>query len=342
MNKVGLKKNSLKKNLKKNDTSYTASNGNQNKSNQSDFSDKPSILITGPNGLVGSKFTKLFADKYQFDNLDLRHPTQPVDITNLDQVLRTFEQSKAHLAIHLAAYTDVTAAWEQRKDKTGLAWQVNVEGTDNIIRACQQFDKYLIHISTAYVFDGEATSQYTEQDQPNPIEWYGQTKWEAEKLVMDSKTDWTILRIDQPFRSDPFEKTDFAHRIIQGLKQDSLYPMFEDHYFGPTYIEDFARVLNFFIRKIINKNSQEKSIKKLMGVFHASSGEKWSDFDFAQAIKHELNLPGQVKPGTLDKYLKTLSRPYQRNTSLDTSKLKQILDFQLKPVKQAIRELEVE
>ncbi len=295
---------------------------------KNNYTKKP-LITTGANGLVGSKFVQLFQDKYQIKSLELRHPTHPVDITNLNAVLSAFEQSAAESVIHLAAFTNVSAAWEQQGNKDGLVYQVNVGGTQNIIKACQQYNKHLIHISTAYVFDGEKDSQYTESDRPHPIEWYGQTKWEAEQAVMESDIDWTILRIDQPFRSDPNEKTDVAHRIVQGLQKQSLPPMFTDHYFGPTYIEDFGRVLDFF------------ATSKTTGLFHATSGEKWSDYQFAQEIKQAHDLRGKIKKGTLDEYLKTLQRPYQRNTSLECSKLKKVLGFELTTIKQALESLQV-
>jgi dTDP-4-dehydrorhamnose reductase len=250
-----------------------------------------------------------------------------VDITVLDQVKTAFEKSPSEVVIHFAAFTDVTKAWEQKGDKSGIAWQVNVLGTQNVISAAKQSGKHLIHISTAYVFDGENTQMYTEEDQPHPIEWYGQTKFEAEQLIKQSDINWTILRIDQPFRSDPFPKLDTAHRIIEGIKLGKLYPQFTDHFFGPTFIDDFVKVINFFIR------TQTK------GLFHASSGEMWSDFDFAQSLNQALNLGGEIQKGSLDTYLKTLNRPYQKNTALNCQKLKQILDFELTPISQAVKKI---
>lgn len=285
------------------------------------------LLTTGSSGLVGSRFALDYQDEYKIQNLDLNHPTQPTDITQLDQVLKTVAQSPAKTLIHLAAFTDVTRAWKEKDDKSGLAYQVNVEGTRNIIQACEQFDKHLIHISTAYVFDGEQEGLYLETDQPNPIEWYGQTKWEAEQLVMESEADWTILRIDQPFRSDHFLKPDVARRIISNLQNNRLPPQFTNQYFGPTFIDDLAKVLDFFIEH------------KVKGLFHASSGEKWSPFEFAQAIQKTHQLPGEVKPGDLTNYLKTLNRPYQQNTALECSKLRQVLDFSLISIKEAIGQI---
>lgn len=294
----------------------------------SDSPVKKTIIATGLNGLVGSKFEQLFNDAYDFDRMDASAKENPIDITNLNQVMEVFERSEAQSVIHLAAYTNVTGAWEQTGDKTGPAYQVNVEGTKNIIKACQETGKHLIHISTAYVFDGKNQEMYVESDVMSPIEWYGQTKAWAEEEVVNSSIDWTIFRIDQPFRSDQFPKIDTAHRIIAGLKAGTLYPQFEDHFFGPTFIDDFAKVLDWCVRK------------KFTGIFHASSGEKWSDYEFASAINQIHSLNGRVEVGHLAEYLKTLGRPYQQNTALNNQKLKSVLDFELLSVREALAKID--
>jgi dTDP-4-dehydrorhamnose reductase len=290
---------------------------------------KKPILVTGAKGLVGSKFTQMFADKYSFESLDISDLENPIDITNHSQVCSALENSDADFVVHYAAYTDVTGAWKQNGDQTGVAYKVNVEGTRNLIHACQKTNKHLIHISTAYVFDGTNEDLYSETDQINPIEWYGHTKAEAEKIIIESDINWTILRIDQPFRSDTVVRQDVVRRVVEGLKQGKLYPQFTNHYFGPTFIDDFAKVVDFIIRS------------KTTGVFNASSGEKWTDYDFANLIKDTFKLQGEVKKGDINEYLKTLDRPYQKNTSMDVSKLKDILDFEMLSIKDALKEVEI-
>lgn len=285
------------------------------------------ILTTGLNGLVGSRFALDFKHEYSFDNLDLRDEKQPTDITNYDQVLNKFKNSDASHVIHLAAYTDVTGAWQQTGDKNGIAYQVNVIGTENVVKAAEATNKHVIYVSTAYVFDGEKKELYTEEDTPKPIEWYGETKYLAEEVVKQAHCPWTILRIDQPFRADSFEKVDTAHRVMKGIKEGSLYPQFTNHYFGPTYVNDFAKILDFVIRT------------SPTGLFHASSGESWSDYDFAVAINDIHQLGGKIGQGDLEAYLTTSERPYQRNTAMSNQKLLEILDFELKTIKQALAEI---
>ncbi len=285
---------------------------------------KPHILGTGLNGLVGSKLLSDWSEKYQFENLDISDPTHPVDITDRDQVMAAVSASAAEVIVHFAAYTDVTGAWNQRDDKTGPAYRVNVLGTENLVAAAAANGKYLIHVSTAYVFNGEKESPYVETDPMSPIEWYGQTKAWAEEKVAAGTNPWVIFRIDQPFRSDVAPRPDVVRRIITGMKEGTLYPQFTDHYFGPTFIDDFSRVIEWAIRQ------------RPTGIYHASNGEQWTDFAFAEAIKNRFGLEFDLQAGDLEAYLAKSNRPYQRNTSLNCSKLFSQLDFKPHTISEAL------
>lgn len=271
---------------------------------------KQPLLGTGLSGLVGSKFVEMFSDSYEFENLDL---SNGVDITDEDAVKQAVEHSSASHVIHFAAYTNVSEAHKQNGDKSGIVYTVNVEGTQNIANATKEFGKHLIHISTAYVFDGEKEGLYSETDPINPIEWYGQTKAWAEEEVEKSGVDYTILRIDQPYRQDEFPKADILHRIIRDLKANSLPPMFTDHTFTPTKIETFAQNLHTIIQQDIS------------GLYHATTEPITTDYDFATKIKNEFNLAGEIRKGSLAEFIKTVDRPYQKNTALSVEKLQKAL-----------------
>ncbi len=283
---------------------------------------KPVVAVTGGKGLVGSRFVSDFAENYEFIHLDISDPVQPVDITKRDQVLTALSNKNVQAIVHFAAYTDVTGAWKQSGDKNGIAYQVNVVGTETMVQAANELGAQLINISTAYVFDGKKEGLYTEADQMSPIEWYGQTKAWAEEAVQNQAQNWTILRIDQPFRPDEFPKADIVHRILAGLQAGTLYPQFTDHYFGPTFIPDFSSVIDWSIRT------------RTTGLFHASSGEKWTDYDFACAVAEANGIdPTVVKQGSLAEYLQSSERPYQKNTAMSVEKLKSVVDFKLGEIK---------
>ena len=281
---------------------------------------------TGLNGLVGSKLVSLLSNEITFTNIDINDPIQPIDITQPTQIDTVIGSFEGDIVLHCAAYTDVTGAWKQSNDTNGAAYRVNVLGTQNIAQACKQHGKYLIHFSTAYIFDGTADAPYTELDVANPIEWYGKTKWLAEQSIMKTFDDWAILRIDQPFRSDQFSKLDIVHRIIASAKTKTLPPQFVDHTFGPTYIDDLASIVGWF------------ASTKTKGIFHATNGESWNDYDFSQLVLAEANIPYSLTKGSLEKYLQTSNRPYQANTALNTEKLRSVLPFSQTSIADAIRQ----
>ena len=271
---------------------------------------KQQVLGTGLSGLVGSKFVDLFSNQYEFLNMDL---TNNVDILNETQVMEKVKMSASPWILHFAAFTDVTKAFEQTGDKDGAAYKVNVIGTRNMVKAAKAYGKHLIHISTAYVFDGEKKTPYVETDAVHPLEWYGQTKAWAEEEVTQSGISHTILRIDRPYRLDAFPKADLLHKIIEKLTTNTLPPQFSDTSWTPTSIEKFCDVLQF----IINQKPQ--------GILHATTERVFSDYTFALWVKEAYHLEGNVSEGSLTEYLKMNNRPYQRNTALDTMKLQSLM-----------------
>jgi dTDP-4-dehydrorhamnose reductase len=114
----------------------------------------------------------------------------------------------ADVILHLAAVTDTNAAWEQRGDKNSICYRLNVGGTQNILDLCRQHNKHLIYISTDFVFDGTKITPYTEEDEPNPIERYGENKYLGEKLILDSNDSASIVRITYPYRAKFDQKPD--------------------------------------------------------------------------------------------------------------------------------------
>lgn len=285
------------------------------------------LLGTGLSGLVGSRVVDLLSHTYDFENLDL---TTGVDITNEDQVFHGVEQSSAKTIIHMAAFTDVTAAWQQNGDTNGICYKVNVVGTENIARAAQKTGKHLIHLSTAFVFDGGKEDMYLEDDALNPIEWYGKTKALAEEAVQSMCDSWTIFRIDQPFRSDIYEKKpDAVHKLISGIKNGTVHPQFIDHWYSPTVIEDFALALDWAVEQ------------KPQGIYHATCGTKISDFEYATLVNETLNLEGAIQQGSLSEYLTLINRPYQRNTAMSSEKLAKAANIQWTTLEDAIKKITV-
>lgn len=265
------------------------------------------ILGTGLSGLVGSRIVKL-NPQHEFTDLSL---DTGVDILNPPQLESYFQNFPGDVVLHLAAFTDTAAAWQQRGDQTGLCYRLNVKGTQNILTLCQKYHKYLIYISTDFVFDGAKCGSYVEDDIPNPIEWYGQTKYEAEKLILASGHPAAIVRIAYPYRSRFDPKTDIIRKIIGKLQQSQVCTLFTDQITTPTFIDDISLGLRYFFDH------------QPTGIFHLVASSSQSVYDLgvtvAQIFGFDQNL---VKPSLLSDYLKTPdARPYAPNLALSNQKI---------------------
>jgi len=285
---------------------------------------KPTIIGTGLSGMVGSRLLELFQDKYNFINLDL---TTNVDITDIATVDQALSQHQPTTVIHLAAFTDVSKAYEEKANKQGKVYKVNTLGTKNIAQTCQKHSHYLIHISTDFVFDGTKKTSYVETDKPNPIEWYGQTKFWAEQEVQQSGCQHVIARLAFPFRADFPQKLDLVRNIIAKMKTNSLHPMFTDQIITPTFIDDICQALRVFINK------------KPTGIYHLVGSTSLSPHQLAQKIATTFNLKADIKPSSFKDFIKQHPRPRQQYLKISNQKLKKDFSITMSDIDSALKAL---
>lgn len=261
------------------------------------------IIGTGLSGLVGSRIVELLKDKFDFVDFSL---DSGVNILDKENLAVAFENNKDAVAVlHLAAFTDTNASWEQRGDKTGICYQLNVEGTRNILELAQKFNQYFIYISTDFVFDGTKTTPYLETDIPNPIEWYGETKYLGEKVIIDSGfSNYNISRITYPYRANFDVKVDIIRKVLAKLKNGEEVKMFSDQICTYTFIDDIAASLGYFLE---NKNT---------GIYHLVGSSSHSPYEMAKLVASTFGLDQNlVKPSSLEDYIKSQpegSRPWQK------------------------------
>lgn len=283
---------------------------------------KKSITGTGLTGLVGSRVVELTSDIFDWTNWS-RH--NGVDITDEECVSSVIEKSVSDTLVHFAAFTDLDEAEKQKDNKNGSCYQINVIGTKNIALACAKKSKHLIYISTDAVFDGKKSIPYVETDKPNPINWYGQTKWLGEQEIVKSGCKFTILRIAYPFRAKFENKKDFVRKLLDKFSKGEKLKMFSDTLFTPTYIDDIAKALKVIIQV------------KPLGVFHAVGSSILSPFQAATVIAEVFGLDlKSIQPIKLSDYLTEFSRPYPRWAGLSNSKLKTELGISMSGFKEAL------
>ncbi len=250
----------------------------------------PLFAVLGGSGLVLSRFIELYP-KTVVSAPDISE----LDITDYEQVLGWSKQLPSGACVVLgAAYTDVDGAEKEKGDKSGVVYKVNVLGPQNISLACKQQGLFLIHISTSFVFTGtnDNKGSYKEDhklvlDEQN-MGWYGHTKLIGEQGVADSGVSSAILRISYPFRARYELKTDFARNMLSLYDQRKLYPMFNDQYLTPTFIDETLGV----IKKI--------GEQKLQGIFHCASSNITTPYDFATLLlKKARGVTDVAKPSSI-------------------------------------------
>lgn len=267
---------------------------------------KSKLLGTGLSGLVGSRIVELLGEEFEFE--DLSYETG-VDITDKTKVWERVKKSSASWILHLAAKTDVD---ECEKDtqfgKEGAAWKINVEGTRNIVEAALQTSKRVIYISTDFVFDG-TKEEYSEENTPYPVNWYGVTKYEGERLVLENPKN-LIMRIAYPYCAKCRIRKDFVHTILTQLKTQKKILAVVDHYFTPTFIDDIADAVSTLIQK------------EAFGIYHVVGSEYLTPFMAVGRIAQVFDLPiDLIKQTTFKNYYQNrATRPYKLKTRNDKIK----------------------
>jgi len=283
------------------------------------------ILVTGAGGLLGSKIVDKAAKKFSVYPTHATRPLFPnslkMNITDEDEVRRVFGKVKPDIVIHTAAETNV----DKCENNKNYALNANAEGTKILAKACKEVDARIVYVSTDYVFDGEK-GLYVEEDEPNPVNYYGLTKLMGEKYVADLCESFVIVRTSVLYGVHP-EKPNFAKWVIATLTEGKPLTVVEDHYNSPTLAENLADV----ILEIIDK--------KLEGVYHTAGSERISRYEFALEIAETFNFDaGLIQPIKMSK-LKAWVAKRPKDSSLCVDKVRKEIDMELLGVAQGLKEM---
>lgn len=265
------------------------------------------ILVTGANGQLGSELKDILgANNEQVLYTDVAQ----LDITKLDLVRAFIKEHKVTDIINCAAYTAVDKA-ETDQD---IAYMVNCIAPKNLATVAAEENCRLIHVSTDYVFSGEACTPYVESDPTSPLGVYGRTKLAGEEAVTDSGCDSVIIRTSWLYSAygNNFVKT----MMRLGKERDQLNVVF-DQVGTPTYAGDLAAA----IVKLI----QSEELVDVSGLYHFSNEGVCSWYDFAQEIMDQESIACNVQPILSSQYPTPVRRP--SFSVLDKAKIKK--DFNI-------------
>jgi dTDP-4-dehydrorhamnose reductase len=246
------------------------------------------ILITGSNGLLGQKLVynllgrnrsgaqfNIIATSKGDNRLRIQegYIYQPLDITDEHQVAEMFAKYKPDVVINTAAMTNVDACENNREQ----AKQLNVDAVGYQVKALEalrsaDYDPHYIHLSTDFIFDGE-NGPYREDDTPNPLSWYAQTKLDAEKIVEASTVRWAILRTIIVYGvADFMSRSNVVLWAREALGKGQKINVVDDQFRSPTLAEDLAEGCILC------------SEKGAQGIYHVSGKDIMSILELVYAV----------------------------------------------------------
>ena len=259
--------------------------------------ENPRILILGANGQVGIALRNQYPNAKYADSDEL-------DITDKSAV-DAYDWSQIDVIINAAAYTNVDGA--ETPEGKQAAQKVNAEAVSNLVDVAREHDLVLVHISTAYVFDGQKKI-YTETDEMSPLGEYAKSKAAGDLIVAKLEKHY-IVRTDSVIG----EGKNFV-RTMLGLGQKGIDPsVVADQYIRPTFTSELARAIAF----LLEKNAP-------YGIYNVTnSGDVVSWADFTRAIFKEARLDRTVTDTTLAEYASSKPgiAPRPLNSVLDLGKI---------------------
>jgi dTDP-4-dehydrorhamnose reductase len=214
------------------------------------------IIIFGARGMLGYALGQVFPQAHCFGHCD-------VDISDENAVMKIVKRERPSVLINAAAYTDVDGC----EDNRDHAFAVNGYGPGYIAAACSEVGAIMVHYSTDYIFDGKKL-EYREDDPPNPLNIYGESKLKGEVSIKNNMEDYRIIRTSWLFGS---HGKNFVDTILALSRQMPVVRVVNDQVGKPTYTLDLARKTP----EIISDKS---------GIYHITNEGQCSWYEFASSF----------------------------------------------------------
>jgi dTDP-4-dehydrorhamnose reductase len=244
--------------------------------------EKKKVLVTGSNGLLGQKLTDLFITKLDWTLVATgvganRHPRgtedglyryEVLDITDEGMVNAVLRRELPDVVIHTAAMTQVDDCEFQRDACVAL----NVVSVERLAKLSTELGFHLVHISTDFIFDG-TKAMVTEEELPNPLSYYGWSKWEGEKAVMENANSYSILRTVLVYgKVADMSRTNIVLWAHGALRDEKKANVVTDQFRTPTLAEDLA--MGCFLA----------AEKKAQGIYHIAGKDYMSVIELVERV----------------------------------------------------------
>lgn len=263
-------------------------------------------LIAGKNG----QLARAFIERFELEGIDFLAPGEKdLDITDPEMVSKVVGESKPAVILNCAAYNLVDRA----EDEQGKAFAVNADGAGALAMAARKYGSFLVHYSSDYVFDGmKENDLYDESDLPNPLNQYGKSKLEGEKLVGKETADSLILRLSWVFGEG---RQNFIAKLLEWTEKNEYLRITCDEFSVPTYTETVVD---------ITLKALEKG---LSGLYHLTNSGFCSRYEWAKLILNSAGINKFIRPVPMDAFPLPAKRP--RFSAMSNKRLSGLLDVEI-------------
>ena len=275
------------------------------------------ILVTGCNGQLGTELQKIAAsdtrNRWFFTDIDT------LDICDREAVEHCFAANQIEACVNCAAYTAVDKA----EDEPELAARINAFAPQVLADTCLKHNALLVHISTDYVFGGDATEPYKTDDAVNPQSAYGRTKAEGERLIRESGCKHYIIRTAWLYSATG---KNFVKTMLALADSRDEINVVADQKGCPTWAYDLAVAIVSLLNQDDNKAMSE--------TFHFTNEGQTTWYDFTCAIMEISGKRCKIKPITSEQYPTKAKRPAY--SVLDLSKIKDYAGIEIPEWKESL------